>query len=122
MKTFSLLFFALLILTIPSCKDKKPTDPSTEDNIEVSGKFSGIYRIEPTIGETLELNEGRAVILGRDGQILKKGRYTTGKATLRIFFSESKIKPDAVYLLDDYRENGWVGRWDRDMKILYRRN
>ena len=115
-----LSIFLIVFLLLPYCTKENDTEVETFENEVDTTPYQGTYRIEPTAGKTLFLDlNGRVIVNDNDGSVLQEGRYSTGKATLRIFFNE-KTKPDAVFLLDDYTENGWRGRWGEDMKILYR--
>jgi len=110
----------LVLLFQPGCSKENETEVETFENEIDTTPYQGTYRIEPTAGKTLFLDlNGRVIVNDNDGSVIQEGRYSTGKATLRIFFNGNS-KPDAVFLLDDYTENGWRGRWGEDMKILYR--
>jgi len=116
----TLLLALSSILHIHCSDEKNPDQEKPQGNTDIS-RFSGSYNLEPTAGNILNLEtDGTASIYDRDGRLLKKGTYTAGIATLRIFFTKNN-KPDAVYLLDDFTENGWSGRWGDDFKILYKR-
>ena len=115
-----LLLSFLSLSVLPGCSGEKEADSDETENPADPAPYSGSYRIEPTAGKILYLNkDGRAVVNDHNGSEILSGRYSTGNATLRIFFSEEN-KPDAVFLLEDFSKDGWRGRWGTDIKILYK--
>ena len=117
----SVILPLLLFLTIISCSKSGESDANDFENAVDPRPFVGMYSMEPTAGQTLSLDQnGRASVYDLDGSVILDGRFITGTATLKIFFSGTG-RPDAVFLLNDYTKEEWRGRWGNEIKILHRK-